>query len=137
MIDSGLLRLDPGTERRGLALSLVPRHGPSQRTDLDRLLDPGATPVTNPAPGQLGLEAELGYGYGLAAHRGVLVPFVGTTLDGLHRAYRFGSRLQLGSGLSLDLEGQREEQAQRPIRHNILLHGTLHWQTEAHRLLVS
>ncbi len=125
---SGLLSIDPGTDQRGLALSLAPRHGPAQRTDLDRLLDPGTTPTANPAaPGQLGLEAELGYGYGLAERRGVLVPFVGTTLDGTRHAYRFGSRLQFGPGLSLNLEGQREEPEQQPIRHNILLHGTLHW----------
>ncbi len=124
---SGLLRIDPGTDQRGLALSLAPRHGPAQRTDLDRLLDPSATPMATPASGQLGLEAELGYGYGLAERRGVLVPFVGTTLDRISRAYRFGGRLQLGPGLSLNLEGQREEQGQQPIRHNVLLHGALHW----------
>ncbi len=124
---SGLLRLDPGAERRGLALSLVPRHGPARRTDLDHRLDPSVTPVAAPAPGQLGLEAELGYGYGLAAQRGVLVPFVATTLDGTHHAYRLGGRLQLGSGLSLNLEGQRQQAATQPAYHSLLLHGTLHW----------
>ncbi len=124
---SGLLRLDPGAEQRGLALSLAPRHGPARRMALDHRLDPSVTPTAAPAPGQLGLEAELGYGYGLAAHRGVLVPFVATTLDGTHRAYRFGGRLRLGPGLSLKLEGQRQQAATRAAYHSLLLHGTLHW----------
>ena len=108
----GLIRLDPGSDRRGLSLSLIPAWGETQ-SGAQRLWNDGMTDRAandNEARGRL--EAQLGYGFGVFGGTGVLTPYSGLSLAGEGAGrYTLGSRLEIGSSLNLSLEGERCEAA--------------------------
>ena len=113
---SGLLRLDPGAASRGISLSMVPAWGETQSSlqrrwenSSTRMADGGAG-ATTMLPARL--EANLGYGFGVLASRGVLTPYSGVSLAGNgSRRFSLGSRLEIGSSLNLSLEGARHSTA--------------------------
>ena len=109
---SGLIRLDPGIDRQGLSLSLVPSYGQTA-SGVQRLWDQGLTqgspqgPSATQAPtGRL--EAEVGYGLVAFAGQGLVTPYGAVMLGGGTQQYRVGSRLELGPALRLSLEGTRQ-----------------------------
>ena len=71
------------------------------------------------------LNAEIGYGIPAPFGPGLLTPYAGTVLsDGAARTYRLGGRLRLNgghaTGLTLSLEGQRQEPAgQHPVNQGL------------------
>ena len=109
---SGLIRLDPGIDRQGLSLSLVPSYGQTA-SGVQRLWDQGLTqgspqgaPTTQAPTGRL--EAEVGYGLVAFAGQGLVTPYSAVTLGGGTQQYRVGSRVELGPELRLSLEGTRQ-----------------------------
>ena len=127
---SGLVRVDPGTSGRGLALSVRPAWGQtagSVRQLWETSVTGGATPVNQAAAGRV--SAEVGYGLGAGPGLGVVTPYAGLELavEGA-RSWRMGTRWQVAPEAHLDLEGTRHESARddRP-EHGLMLRGALRW----------
>ena len=111
-----LLQLSP-LAGRGLSLSLHPVWGKTQSV-ADKLWNDGASEITGEAGSdtslQSSLDAEVGYGVAasILGAPGVLTPYTGMTVaDGDTSRWRLGSRFAGGNGLSLNLEGTRENTA--------------------------
>ena len=110
----GTVRLDRGADRRGLSLAIASSQGNAlsgvnQMWNSNSPLAQGAS-FADAGSGRL--EAEVGYGLGSFAG-GPLVPFAGVAWqEGASRAFRIGSRFQLGSSLHLSLEGSRRDGSQ-------------------------
>ena len=128
---SGNLRLAPGANGHGLAVTLSPTWGVTASGVeglWSRQTTQGLAPQgTRQAPaGQL--TAEVGYGVP-AFETGLLTPYAGTVLtDGAARTYRVGTRLQWpargATGLMLNLEGLRQESAGHPPNQGLRLQMT-------------
>ena len=123
----GSVRLDPGSEQRGLSLQLASSRGDTA-SGVSQLWT-GRTPISygsgfGAAPAGR-LEAELGYGLGALGY-GSLTPFaaVGWQNAGA-RAYRLGGRLLLGPSFQLSLEGDRRERRGLPPSYSLSLRGSL------------
>ena len=123
---SGTVRVAPGAMGQGLSLTLAPAWG-ATASGVDglwsRQTTAGLAPNTRRAlAGRL--NAEVGYGFAPFG-TGLLTPYAGTVLsDGAARTYRVGGRLRLNggwaTGLTLSLEGQRQEPAgQQPINQGL------------------
>ncbi len=123
---SGSLRLAPGAAGQGLSLTLAPTWGAASsgvdglwtRQTTAGLAPPGRT---RRAPAGR-LNAEVGYGFP-AFDTGLLTPYAGTVFtDGAARTYRLGTRWTAVSGLSLTLEGRRQESpGQQPVNQGLQL----------------
>ena len=123
----GLIRLDPGADKRGMSLSLVPAMGEIQ-SGVQRLWNDGVTDrAANDNEAQARLQAELGYGFGVLGGTGVLTPYSGLSLAGEGaRRYSLGSRLEIGPSLNLSFEGERRETAgDAAADHGVMLRGQL------------
>ena len=119
---SGSVRLAPGDEGQGLALTLAPSWGPAASGVnglWNRQTTSGLAQNTGTPSGQLNAEV----GYGLPLDIGLLTPYAGTVFsDGSSRTYRVGTRWQLITGMTLNLEGIRQDQAgQQPADHGVRL----------------
>ena len=113
---SGSLRLAPGPDGQGLALTLSPTWGAaasgveglwSRQTTVGLALPGGPRSATGR------VHAEVSYGI-TAFDTGLVTPYAGTVLAaGAARTYRVGTRLELTggwtTGVRLSLEGQRQE----------------------------
>ena len=87
----GLIRIDPGADRRGLSLSVAPSWGaPASRSPA------GVLPAGRPTAASR-LDAELGYGLPALDGQALLTPYGGLSLagDGV-RGYRTGVRAATG-----------------------------------------
>ena len=114
---SGSLRIVPGAGGQGLSLTLSPAWGAAS-SGIDglwsRQTTAGLAPQGNRAAPTGRLNAEIGYGVAAPFSTGLLTPYAGTVLtDGAARTYRLGTRWTSISGLTLNLEGQRQEPAGR------------------------
>ena len=71
------------------------------------------------------LEAELGYGLSALGGHGLLTPYGGVSLVGEGaQSYRLGSRLEIGSAVTLGLEGERRERgSDGAVDHGVMLRG--------------
>ena len=123
---SGSLRIAPGAGGQGLSLTLAPAWGAAS-SGMDglwsRQTTAGLAPQgTRPSP-TARLNAEIGYGIPAPLGAGLLTPYAGTILtDSQARTYRLGTRWTAVSGLSLSLDGQRQEPAgQQPINQGLYL----------------
>ena len=115
---------------RGLSLSLHPVWGKTQSV-ADKLWNDGASEITDEAGSntslQSSLDAEVGYGVtaSIVGAPGILTPYTGMTVsDGDASRLRLGSRFAGGNGLSLNLEGARENTGDG-ANHTVLLRGEL------------
>ena len=105
---SAALRIDPGADGRGLKLTVAPTWG-TTGSAADRLWQSrdahGLAPDAGFRAGRR-LEAEVGYGFGLARNLGGLTPFAGLSLaDGGEQVVRGGAHWTLGSAMTVRLEG--------------------------------
>ena len=79
------------------------------------------------------LSAELSYGLATPGGTGRLTPYAKLELsDRYGRAYRLGSRLNLGPSKRLSLEGGLRERAgilgsREALEYELMLHGRLYW----------
>ena len=123
---SGSLRIAPGAGGQGLSLTLSPTWGAAS-SGIDglwsRQTTAGLAPQGNRAAPTGRLNAEIGYGVAAPFSTGLLTPYAGTVLtDGAARTYRLGTRWTSISGLTLNLEGQRQEPAaDQPINQGLYL----------------
>ena len=123
---SGSLRIAPGAGGQGLSLTLSPTWGAAS-SGIDglwsRQTTAGLAPQGNRAAPTGRLNAEIGYGVAAPFSTGLLTPYAGTVLtDGAARTYRLGTRWTSISGLTLNLEGQRQEPAgQQPVNQGLQL----------------
>ena len=125
----GALRFDPGAPGRGVALSVAPSWGVAT-VDSQRLwAEPGAAlPVSATAlpAGLRQLDAELSYGVALPGERGVFTPYAGLVRsDSQPDTWLVGTRLAIGSTLSVSLGGSRREQADGRPEDSMTLTATI------------
>ena len=109
---SGAIRVDPGSEGRGMSLSITPTWG-SAASEAEQLWS------TRTAEDLVGnaefeaerrLDAELGYGLGGPYGWGTLTPYGGLTLaDGAQRTMRTGLRWKASQSATIGLEATRED----------------------------
>ena len=128
---SGAIRMTPSASGRGLSLTLAPVWG-NAAGGAERLWsarDATVLAVGEEAEAEGRLEAELGYGLGLARMPGVLTPYAGVSFaDGGGRSWRSGARWAIAPGAVLGLEATREEAANdNAMEHGVMLRGSLRW----------
>ena len=122
---SANVRLAPGMNGQGLSLTLSPTWGAAS-SGIDglwsRQTTVGLAPQGNRAAPTGRLNAEVSYGF-TPFGPGLLTPYAGTVLtDGAARTYRLGTRWTSISGLTLNLEGQRQAPAaDQPINQGLYL----------------
>ena len=123
---SGTIRLAPDLNGQGLSLTLAPTWGAASsgiESLWSRQTTAGLAPQgTRPRP-TTSLNAEMGYGVAAPFGTGLLTPYAGTVLtDGQARTYRLGTRWTSVSGLTLNVEGLRQESpGQQPVNQGLHL----------------
>ena len=118
-------RVDPGPADLGVSAILNQSWGRTG-SGVERLWGQG---LEDTASGSLRggrMELQLGYGFGALGGRGVLTPYGAVTLgQGSGQSYRWGGRLEVGSGVALSLEAERRETGNAEPGHAIMLRGLL------------
>ena len=105
---SGAVRVDPGAWGRGLSLTVAPSWGTGTGTGgLWSARDAAALTPEYEVDGERRVDAEVGYGFGLASTPGTVTPFAALSLADEYRTMRAGTRWALGYDASLELEGSR------------------------------
>ena len=124
---SGLVRIAPGASGQGLALVVQPAWGQTG-SGVQRLWETGVTAADSP-DNQARLNAEIGYGLGVAPGMGVVTPYAGLGLAGEGAQWwRMGARWQLAPAASVSLEGSLYEAANDDgPAHGLMLRGALRW----------
>ena len=123
---SGTVRLAPGAGGQGLSLTLAPTWG-AAASGVEGLWARQTTQGLAPQGLRLTqtgrLQAEVGYGLPAPLGTGLLTPYAGTMLaEGADRTYRVGTRWAGVTGLTLNLEGTRQESAgQQPVNQGVRL----------------
>ena len=124
---SGLVRIAPGASGRGLALVVQPAWGRTG-SGMNQLWENGVTAGVSP-DNQARLNAEVGYGLGVAPGLGVVTPYTGLGLagDGA-RSWRTGARWQLATTANVSVEGSLYETANDAgPEHGLVLRGHIGW----------
>ena len=124
---SGLVRIAPGRAGQGLALALEPGWGRTA-SGVQRLWESGV-PAGAPPDNRARLNAEIGYGLGVAHGLGVVTPYggLGLVCEGA-QSWRTGARWQLAPAASASLEGTRYEAANDDgPEHGLMLRGHIVW----------
>ena len=123
----GTVRFAPGTNGRGLAVSLQPSYGATASRVSELWTQEAAvvpTAATTPQGGQMNIDIS----YGLDWTESFLTPYTRLSLTNTHtQAYRLGTRLQMEDGLIFSLEALRQESLTQPVDHGILLKLDLNW----------
>ena len=123
------VRIDPGSDGRGLSLSITPTWG-SAASEAEQLWS------TRTAEDLVGnaqfeaesrLNAELGYGIGGPHGLGLLTPYAGLTLaDGAQRTMRTGLRWKASQSTTIGLEASREE-SDGSAANALMLRAAVRW----------
>ena len=124
---SGLVRIAPGSSGQGLALVVQPAWGQTG-SGVQRLWETGVTAAGSP-DNQARLNAEIGYGLGVAPGMGVVTPYAGLGLAGEGAQWwRMGARWQFAPAASVSVEGSLYEAANDDgPAHGLMLRGALRW----------
>ena len=128
---SGSLRIAPGAEGRGFALTLAPTWGadvgPAQR--LWSVRDAAALARVRETDPSARLDAEVGYGFAAPVLAGTVRPYAGVALSARDAGtYRLGTHWQLAPAVTLSLEGERyEADADSEANTGIMLRAALRW----------
>ena len=128
----GSLRFDPGAAGRGLAVSLAPTWG-SASTDARglwaapdaSLLAPADVPRSSHVP--VRLDSRVSYGVAMSAE-GTFTPYVGfsgTPLDGGADTWHLGGHVRLDSGISVSVEGTRQERQPESAEYTLSFAGSM------------
>ena len=121
----GSVRLDPGSDGRGLSFQLVPAWGKTD-SGMQRLWKDGLTGEREKSGGS-GAQVDAELGYGVGAFDGVMTVYGGMGLSRGERAYRTGSRFALGPSLTLNLEGERKRSSGDALEYGVKLGLDLTW----------
>ena len=126
---TGLVRIDPGSAGRGLALNVRPAWGPTA-SGVRRLWETGVAGRGSPAYRAVGrIDAEVGYGFSASPGLGTVTPYAGLGLVGEGaRSWRAGTRWRVAPNARLSLDGTwrvavRDHRRER----SLTLRGALHW----------
>ena len=124
---SGLVRVATGASGQGLALVVQPAWGRTG-SGANQLWENGITAGTSPNS-QARLNAEVGYGLGVAPGMGVVTPYAGLGLAGAGAQWwRMGARWQLAPAASVSVEGSLYEGVYDDgPGHGLMLRGALRW----------
>lgn len=120
---SAAVRLDPSGSGRGLTLSIAPTWGSPQSTSemLWSMDNAGELAPDDDFEAGRALDAEIGYGLGLSARRGLLTPYAGISFgDGGRRSWRTGARWTITAEIDVQLEGTRTS-ANEGVRDQALM----------------
>ncbi len=119
----GAVRLEAGRGGHGLSFSLQPAWGATASRASQVWAQEAATTVAAAsAPVRRNGRVDMNLGYGLGWEEMLVTPYGNMTLtNGSARAYRLGSRMRFGGGMTLNLEGIRQETAARLVNHGIRL----------------
>ena len=128
---SGAIRVGPDPSGRGLTLSLAPVWG-NAANGPERLWtarDAGALTVGDGVDDGGRLDAEVGYGLGVARVPGVLTPYVGVSIAGGDgRSWRSGTRWDIAPGAALGVEATRSVAGgDDAVEHGVMLRGSIRW----------
>ena len=127
---SGLVRLDPGSAGRGLALSVRPAWGPTA-SGVERLWQAGVVPGAARESGRL--EARLGYGMALLGGHATGTPEMALGLSEAGRDWRLGWTLGLArtepTSFHVSLEATRWEPANDNAtpEHRVGITASMRW----------
>ena len=126
---SGTIRIAPDPNGQGLSLTLAPTWGAASsgiESLWSRQTTAGLAPQGTRQSPTARLNAEIGYGLPAPLGPGLLTPYAGTVLtDGQARTYRLGTRWTSVSGLTLNVEGTRQDQAgQQPPTQGLQFQAT-------------
>ena len=111
---SASLRIDPGSDGRGLSLAITPTWGSaaSEAEQLWSARNAGQLGGAGDFKAEQRLDAELGYGLGAPHGWGVVTPWAGLSLaDGAERTLRTGLRWKAADSATVALEAAREDNA--------------------------
>ena len=128
----GTVRVAPGADGRGLALTLAPAWG-ATASGVEglwaRQTTAGLAPTGPRGPAAGRLTAEVGYGVVGPPGLGVVTPYGGVTLaQGGTQQYRLGGRWVVEDGLTLNLEGAHQQPGgQTPADTGLLLRLEMPW----------
>ena len=124
---SASVRVAPGASGRGFALVVQPAWGRTS-SGVQRLWEHSA-PAAASADHQARLNAEIGYGLGVAHGLGLVTPYAGLGLAGEdERSWRIGARWQVATHASVNVEGMLREGADDDgPEHSLMLGGALRW----------
>ena len=118
-------RVDPGPADLGFSAILNQSWGRTG-SGVERLWDQGSEDTVSGSLWGGRMELQLGYGFGALGGRGVLTPYGAVTFrQGSDQSYRWGGRLEVGSGVALSLEAERRETNNAEPEHAIMLRGLL------------
>ena len=128
---SAAIRIDPGSNGRGMSLTITPTWG-SAASEAEQLWS------TRTAEDLVGnaefeaeqrLDAELGYGVRGPGGWGTLTPYGGLTLaDGAGRTLRTGLRWKALQNATVGLEAAREDgTGEAPANHAVMLRAAVRW----------
>ena len=117
----GLLQLSGGRDGHGLSFSLQPTWGATGSRAAQVWAQEAARTVSQAGrQGPRNGQVEMNLGYGLGWDEVMMTPYGRFTLtNGPARVYRLGSRMQLGGGMTFNMEGTREETAERLVNHGL------------------
>ncbi len=104
---SGLVKLGPRADGRGLFFSLAPSYGePASRIEQLSVSPVSSYQLDQRVAGRLAME--LGYGLSALAGEALLTPYSGMSLaSGESQRFRAGTRFEIAESLELSLEGER------------------------------
>ena len=124
---SGLVRIAPGSSGQGLALVVQPAWGQTG-SGVNQLWENGVAAGVSP-DNQARLNAEVGYGLGVAPGMGMVTPYAGLGLSGEGAQWwRMGARWQLAPAASVSVEGSLYDAANDDgPGHGLMLRGALRW----------
>ena len=124
---SASVRLVPGASGRGFALVVQPAWGRTA-SGVQRLWEHGA-PAEASADNQARLNAEIGYGLGVAHGLGLVTPYAGLGLAGEdERSWRIVARWQVATHANVNVESMLREGADDDGPElSLMLRGALRW----------
>ncbi len=126
-----ILRINPGSGRRGLVMDVSPVWGmPTNTTgelwpDAYELAfsgagDPGARPDR--------IEVDVGYQFLTYAGEGLITPYAGWSAGSRgSQRYRIGGRMRVGRDLSVNVQGRRDTRQTGDATHGVRILGHVYW----------
>ena len=127
---SGLVRIDPGADGVGLAVSIEPQWGQTA-SGVQRMWEADAIGMTLSGDrSPLHMNAQVAYGMIalLGGRQGVLTPYTNVSLSGEgSRRLSMGGRFNVGTSVQISMEILHDQPAYGDSVHGIMLHSSFNW----------